>query len=424
MGGILIPHRSPILRRVHSEPVIGQRAPSPEDAWPIHFRSPFRHRAGLPVRNTACYIPVEIPHPTSTTGSAEMHEITIIKAVKTISFLLLLLMTLFSTPPLGIIFIYMALHENKEGIKSIIEEVHPGIEKIGKDISRKYATPKTMILLSIFSAATATSFFFLLSHLKIQETDDYVNYIFTQMALTGIFASGIVAIAWVLLSLASMFNSLLSKVLLSLVVSACVIFSRLGAVEFFSANFPFPPTYMPFSFGLATLISAFSLSAFAFAALAIIFEFIFLFLLFIFNFKKEAGRISFFFIISLSGFAGSYSAAQAMIQGISNKGQLFMIKAAERYDFTQNHMCQALKGEAVLFIENVSDRAIAATFPPPPMKDKFPTRNISDEILKSYLPTNFRTIHCNPLVEPRKEAGWCDNPRRYGFCDAHGQAYR
>ncbi|MDO8039221.1 hypothetical protein [Janthinobacterium sp. SUN137] len=346
------------------------------------------------------------------------------KAVKIISFLFLLLMTLFCTPPLGIIFIYMALHENKDGIKSIIEEVHPGIEKIGKNISKRYAKPRTMILLSIFFIATLISFSFLASHLNTPETDDYVNYIFVQMALTGIFASGIVAIAWVLLSLKSIFKSLLAKVLLSLVVSACIIFSRLGAVEFFSANFPFPPSYMPFSFGLATLISAFSLSAFAFAALAIIFEFIFLSLLFIYNFKKEAMRTLFFFAISLAGFIGSFSAALAIIQGTSNKGQLFMIKAAERYDFTQNHMCQAREGETVLFIDNVADRAIAATFPPPPKKNKFPTRKISDDILKSYLPTDFRTIHCNPLAEPRKEAGWCENPRRYGFCDAHGQASR
>ncbi|UQV43482.1 hypothetical protein KIV45_16090 [Janthinobacterium lividum] len=172
------------------------------------------------------------------------------------------------------------------------------------------------------------------------------------------------------------------------------------------------------SFGLATLIVAFSFSSFAFAALAIIFEFIFLSLLFIFDFKKEAKRVFFFFIISISGFTGSYSAALAVIQGISNKGQLFMIKAAERYDFTQNHMCQAREEETVLFIENVSDRAIAATFPTPPEHSKFPTRNISSDILKSYFPTNFRTVHCNPLSEPRKETGWCGNSQGYGFCDA------
>ncbi|UQV43483.1 hypothetical protein KIV45_16095 [Janthinobacterium lividum] len=133
-------------------------------------------------------------------------------------------MTLFTTPPFAIIFICMALHENKACIRRIVEKIHPGIEKFGKNIAARYANPKTIILLSIFFTATATSFAFLASHLRIQETDDYVNYIFIQMALTGIFASGVVAIAWVLLSLNSIFKSLLAKVLLSLVVSACIIF--------------------------------------------------------------------------------------------------------------------------------------------------------------------------------------------------------
>ena len=186
--------------------------------------------------------------------------------------------------------------------------------------------------------------------------------------------------------------------------------------RFFAAIFPFAPSYLPFSFGLATLIFAFSFSAFAYAVLAIIFEVIFLLFLFIFDFKTNKKTTYFLFAISIAGFIGSYSAAQAMIQGISNKGPLFMIKAAERYDFTTNHMCQVQDGETVLFIENVADRAIAATFPPPPQGGKISPRNISDAILKTYLPKNFRTVHCNPLSEPRKEAGWCGNS--YGFCDA------
>lgn len=343
------------------------------------------------------------------------------KIVKIILFILLCILTSITIPPAGVIFSYMALRENKESIRRFIVKISPDTEKIIPALIKRYNDPKTIISLVIFSIATIGGLILLISHLHIQETDDYVNYILEQVALTGILVVGVSGIAWVLFSLNSVFASLLAKVGVSLAVSACVIFSRLSAVDFFAANFPFPPSYLPFSFGLATLIFAFSFSAFAYAVLAIIFEVIFLLFLFIFDFKTNKKTTYFLFAISLAGFIGSYSAAQAMIQGISNKGPLFMIKAAERYDFTTNHMCQVQEGETVLFIDNVADRAIAATFPPPPQSEKISPRNISDATLKSYLPTHFRTVRCNQLAEAQKEAGWCGSPQRYGYCDADGK---
>lgn len=347
-----------------------------------------------------------------------MQKKTMMKAVKIILFIFLCLATSVTIPPAGLIFSYMALRENRESIRRFIIKTSPDTEKIIPALIARYNDPKTIISLAIFSIATIVGFFLLVSHLQTQETDDYVAYILKQVALTGILVTGVTGIAWVLFSLGSLFESLLAKVGFSLVVSACIIFSRLNAVDFFAANFPFPPSYAPFSFGLATLIFAFSFSAFAFAALAIVFEIFFMLFLFIFDFKNHKKTTYFLFFISFAGFAGSYSAAQAMIQGISNKGPLFMLKAAERYDFTTNHMCQTQEGETVLFIENVADRAIAATFPPPPEGKKIAPRDLSDDILKTYLPTNFRTVHCNPFSEPRQEPGWCGNSRGFGFCDA------
>ena len=323
-----------------------------------------------------------------------------------------------TVPPAGLIFSCMALSENRERIKRLIIEISPDTEKIVPALIERYNNPKIIISLVIFSTATIGGLILLVFHLQIPATDDYVDYILKQVALTGILVTGVSGIAWVLFSLGSIFDSLLAKVVFSLAVSACIIFSRLSAVDFFAAIFPFPPSYIPFSFGIATLIVAFSFSAFAFITLALVFEVIVMLFLVVFDFKKNKKTTYFLFFISFAGFAGSYSAALAMIQGISNKGQLFMIKAAERYDFTTNHMCQARDGETVLFIENVADRAIAATFPAPPEGEKISPRHLSDAILKTYRPGNFRTIHCNPLAEPRQETGWCGNSQGFGFCDA------
>lgn len=353
-----------------------------------------------------------------------MHDITMMNTIKIVLFIFLCLATSVTIPPAGIIFSYMALRENRENIRRFIIKTSPDTEKIIPALIERYNDPKTIFSLVIFSIATIGGFILLVSHLHIQGTDDYVNYILKQVALTGILVLGVSGIAWVLFSLGSIFDSLLAKVGLSLAVSACIIFSRLNAVDFFAANFPFPPSYAPFSFGLATLIFTFSFSASAFAALAIIFEIVFMLFLFIFDFKNNKKITYFLFFISFFGFAGSYSAALAMIQGISNKGPLFMLKAAERYDFTTNHMCQTEEGETILFIDNVADRAIAATFPHFPEDKKISPHDISDDILKNYLPTNFRTVHCNPLSEPRKDAGWCGNHQRYGFCDAGGTPHK
>lgn len=321
-----------------------------------------------------------------------------------------------TTPPLGIVFSYLALLENRKCIKELIVKWSPDTEKIIPALIERYSTPGTVISLILSSITTIISLIFLVMHLQIRETDNYVNYILIQAALTGFLVIGVSGIAWVLFSLNSIFESLLAKVWLSLAVSAGVIFSRLNAVEFFSTNFPFPPSYMPFAFSLATLIFTFSFSAFVLAALAVAFEFMFIVFLLIFDFKNKRMLTGLLFAISFGGFLGSYSAALAMIQGITNKGQLFMIKAAERYDFTQHHMCQVEKHETVLFIENVSDRAIAATFPAPLKGNKISLQNISGDTLASYRPTHFHTVPCNPISVSRKDVGWCGTAQRYGFC--------
>ena len=189
------------------------------------------------------------------------------KIIKIILFILLCILTSITVPPAGIIFSYMALRENKECIRRFIVKISPDTEKIIPALIERYNDPKTIISLVIFSITTIGGLILLISHLHVQETDDYVNYILEQVALTGILVIGVSGIAWVLFSLDSVFASLLAKVAVSLAVSACVIFSRLSAVDFFAANFPFPPSYLPFSFGLATLIFAFSFSAFAYAVL-------------------------------------------------------------------------------------------------------------------------------------------------------------
>lgn len=174
-------------------------------------------------------------------------------------------------------------------------------------------------------------------------------------------------------------------------------FSRLLAIDFFSMHFPFPASYMPVSFGIATIMLAFAFTFVVFALLAFIFEIGMLLLLSLNDFKNPLFVTSVVATVFAVGFIGAYSASIAVFQGIDSKGQLLLIKLAEKYDFTTNHLCEAHDNESVLFIDNVADRAIAATFP---KIRKIPPRKISERSLNEYMPANFHMVRCNPISPP------------------------
>ena len=99
------------------------------------------------------------------------------KIIKIILFILLCILTSITIPPAGIIFSFMALRENKESIRKFIVKISPDTEKIIPALIERYNDPKTTISLVIFSIATIGGLILLVSHLHVQETDDYVSYI-------------------------------------------------------------------------------------------------------------------------------------------------------------------------------------------------------------------------------------------------------
>jgi hypothetical protein len=198
----------------------------------------------------------------------------------------------------------------------------------------------------------------------------------------------------------------------SAIVSACVVCARLLAIDFFSTVFPFPPSYAPIAFGIATTLLAFSFTSIVFAFLALLFEVYFLFVLSS-NFKKNVVMNSLLVVASVLGLSGAWFTTYAMFEAINPKGQLLIVKLAEKYDFTTNHMCAVGKDEAVLFIDNVADRAIAASFPN--VGDVAPKKLTKPGVAK-YMPTGFHTVRCNPLDSATSSSGWCDKRSRYGYC--------
>lgn len=279
-------------------------------------------------------------------------------------------------------------------------------------ISDYYCRPRVVLAISACSSAILLAVLVLAHHVNIEATTDYLSYGLWQIAITGFLAISIGALAWILFSIEFAFKSTFVTLILSVIVSACVVCARLLAIDFFSKTFPFPPTYTPVAFGIATTLLTASIASIIFAALALLFEIYFLFLLDI-KFKKN--RIINFMLLTASGLGlfGAWFTTYALFEAIDPKGQLLIIKLAEKYDFTSNHMCDARGDEVVLFIENVADRAIAAKFP---MVNTVRPKNITKDGVGMYMPTRFHTVRCNPVDPVINKADWCDKGARFGYC--------
>lgn len=349
---------------------------------------------------------------------------------------LIVFLALFSVPPIQII-VLAALYLNLRG--SFIEKwrvlrtdirksmwfprvrlarrqanrkLTPYFEMVNYFVDEKYEKQK--LLMGLSSLAVILSVALLFEHLRASNAvNDYLDYGLKQVLLTVMLGVSILALAWVLLPLETMFKSLFVKFVASIAVSACFLFARLLATDFFSTHFPFPPSYMSIAYGLAIIIIATSFASIVFALLTLLFECIALVALGARDLSINKYATLFFTFVSFLGLVGAWIASTAVFEGIHPKGQLLMVKLAEKYDFTTNHMCEAYVGESVLFIDNVSDRAIAATFPP--IKNINP-KTLAGKNLKKYLPTNFHTVRCNPLSAVAKNPGWCEKSSRFGFC--------
>jgi hypothetical protein len=290
--------------------------------------------------------------------------------------------------------------------------VWPPLRASGRTIWQYYCRPQTVALIIFCCIAILLGTWLLIDHVNIETTSDYLSYGLWQVAITGFLALSISALAWVLFSIEFAFKSVFVTLLFSAIVSACVVCARLLAIDFFSTVFPFPAAYTPIAFGIATTLLAVSLTSIVFAILALLFEVYFLWVLGS-NFKKKVAMNILLVGASMLGLFGAWFTTYALFEAIDPKGQLLIVRLAEKYDFTSNHMCAAGKDEVVLFIDNVADRAIAAKFPE--VKNVAP-RKLARMGAAKYMPTGFHTVRCNPLDSAVSSIGWCDKPFRYGYC--------
>lgn len=275
-----------------------------------------------------------------------------------------------------------------------------------------YCRPRTVVAISACGSLIILAVLILAHHVNIEATSDYLSYGLWQVAITGCLAISIGALAWILFSIEFAFKSTFVTLIISVIISTCVVCARLLAIDFFSKTFPFPPTYAPVAFGIATTLLTASITSIVFALLALLFEIYFLFIL---GSKFERNKIIniLLLIASAVGLLGAWLTTYALFEAIDPKGQLLIIKIAEKYDFTSNHMCDASSDEVVLFIENVADRAIAARFPD---VGTVRPRNITKDGVGKYMPTSFHTVRCNPIDPAINKAGWCDQGNRLGYC--------
>jgi hypothetical protein len=295
------------------------------------------------------------------------------------------------------------------------KRIWPSLRASWQTIWHYYRRSQTISLIIVCSIAILIGLSLLISHVNVETTDDYLSYGLWQVAITGFLALSISALAWVLFSIEFAFRSWFVTVAFSAIVSVCVVSARLLAVDFFSTVFPFPASYAPIAFGIATTLLAVSLTSIVFAILALLFEIYFLVLLSS-NFKKNVVVNLLLTAASVLGLFGAWFTTYALFEAIDPKGQLLIVRLAEKYDFTTNHMCATKAGETVLFIDNVADRAIAARFPE---VKKVAPRKLTKTAVAEYMPTDFHTVRCNPLDAAPSSAGWCDKPARYAYCQSH-----
>lgn len=292
--------------------------------------------------------------------------------------------------------------------------IWPHLRRSKRTIWEYYYRPATVVFILCCAAAILLSILSLISHMNAEATSDYLSYGLWQVAITGILAVSICALAWILFSIEFAFRSVFVTLVLSAIVSGCIVCARLLAIDFFSTIFPFPPTYAPVAFGIATTLLTASLTSFVFAFLALLFEIYFLFVLGS-NFKKSILINTMLVVASGLGLFSAWFATYAMFEGIGPKGQLLIVKVAEKYDFTSNHMCDAGNDEFVLYIGNVPDRAIAATFP---RIGTLSFKGLAKDGVSKYMPTKFHTVRCNPIDSSVRNAGWCNKQSRFGYCQS------
>lgn len=325
----------------------------------------------------------------------------------------ILAISILVVPPIGLGYAIFFLSELNLVTKAI-EGISSWAHEFGALLERKYSSPMTILGVVVFTFFSVIAIYGLATHMKAIRTDNLLQHMFVQLLLTGALCSTIAALSWVVLPLEWLFKTTFSKVIASLIASASVLLARLIAIEFFSAVFPFPPTYLATALTIATIVIAFAFAGFLFLFLAFIFE-IGIFVVLLLSDTAASWKVkSILMMATLTGLVGGLILSIVLSEGLRPRGQLFFVKMAETYDFTKNHMCASDEDTTVLFIENMPDRAIAASFP---ALDVVELRNISSERLNRYMPTGFRTVKCNPIESESRAPSWCSNPTRLGFCE-------
>lgn len=361
-----------------------------------------------------------------------------LKILKSLFIFVLLLVSIVTVPPIGFL-IALSLANATQRKSKFVVRVHlremrakqkidalnnlyflfrrtlwPQLRASKRVIWGYYSRPRTVLLIVACTISISVAIFFLISHVNVEKTSDYLSYGLWQVVITGFLAISIGALAWVLFSIEFAFRSVFVTLVLSAIVSGCIVCARLLATEFFSKIFPFPPTYAPVAFGIATTLLAASFTSIVFAFLALLFELYFLSVLGG-NLKKNKFITGVHIGASALGLFGAWFATYAMFEASNPKGRLLIVELAENYDFTSNHMCDAGNDELVLFIDNVADRAIAAKFPKVGMVSP---KSLAKDGVDKYMPTRFHTVRCNPIDLPVNNAGWCDKPSRLGYCQS------
>lgn len=169
----------------------------------------------------------------------------------------------------------------------IRRKLRPRVRAINTHVVARYRQPKTGAGIFLCTIAILLALVWLFSHMRAETTDDYIGFSLKQAALTLVLAISILALFWIVFPIARAFKSLFVTAVATFLVSACILVSRLFAIDFFSSHFPFSVSYLPVAFGVGTVLLAFAFTSVIFIGLAALFEICMLLVLPVADFKRD-----------------------------------------------------------------------------------------------------------------------------------------
>ncbi|MCT7326247.1 hypothetical protein [Ralstonia mojiangensis] len=272
---------------------------------------------------------------------------------------------------------------------------------------------KKRILMLLIALSTVAAMWSLSNIERHGAGDSFVEYLLAKAFCIGWIFFSIFAYGVQLGFLTALTNGSTRKIILTGAAVVSLVLGRFLAIEHLGKIFPIQTSALTQTLYVGAFIKTLAIIAFGVMAFAILAELEMLLIMAIDSKGKKtlhtASLALCHTIIILSSFH-LFSILYEVSE--ENTGALALVYLAEDLDFTSNHMCDAGKNEKVLFMDGVPDKALAAKFATLPMSKVI---WINSTTLKSYMPTGFRMVSCNPIKET-SQPGWCDGSTRFGYC--------